>query len=288
MSVVIPSRLHHDNLLACLRSLIKSGYPHDRFDVIIVDQGSGNPPRAVLAPLAEQLNLAMIELASGGIARALNAGARHAQGDYLVFLSEDCACTSDWMVVLAGAFSADPESAFVGRTVNALPGKLTSEASQVILDYYTLHSRQKLGVPEILSAVNIAVPAAAFRELGGFDESDSVSKGCDREFSDRWQRTGHTIRYLPEAVVLEAHTPSLRSFLKTHFERGSGICQLSRRRAIHEEERNGFAEPTVRELMRYPFDRRTGWRAPFLSILVGIAESARSLGYRSTKWRLTR
>jgi cellulose synthase/poly-beta-1,6-N-acetylglucosamine synthase-like glycosyltransferase len=73
-SVIIPSRLRHDRLAACLRSLIKSDYPRDRFDVIVVDQNSGMPPRAVLVPFAEQLNLAMIELSFDGAARALNAG----------------------------------------------------------------------------------------------------------------------------------------------------------------------------------------------------------------------
>lgn len=287
-SVIIPSRLRHDRLAACLRSLIKSDYPRDRFDVIVVDQNSGMPPRAVLAPFAEQLNLAMIELASNGMPRALNAGARHARGDYLVFMNEDCACTSDWMAAFAAAFALDEDGAVIGRTVNALPGKLTSEASQAIFDYHSLNSRQRSGRVEILSAVNLAVPAKAYREIGGFDESEELSNGSEREFSDRWLRSGRSIRFLPDAVVLAAHTPSLSSFLKAHFARGSGACQLARKRESGEDAQNGAPEPGVRELMHYPFERRAGWRAPFLAILVGIAESARSLGYRSTKWHLVR
>lgn len=287
-SVVIPSFLRHDSLAACLRSLLSSSYPRDRFDVIVVDLASGMPPRAVLAPFAEKLNLAMIELGSRSFAFARNAGARHAQGDYLVFMNEDCALTADWMGVLAAAFTLDPDSAVVGRTVNALPGKFTSEASQVIYDLHSLLSRQSRGSTEILSAANLAIPKAAFRELGGFDESEELSHVSDREFSDRWLQSGRSIRFIPEAVVLEAHTPTLRSFLKAHFERGAGECQLARKRAADENQTKGYAAPRVRELMHYPFDRRAGWRAPLLSIYVALAESARALGYRSARLRLVR
>jgi hypothetical protein len=192
------------------------------------------------------------------------------------------------MAAFAAAFVLDPDGAVIGRTVNALPGKLTSEASQAIFDYRSLHSRQRSGGAEILSAVNLAIPANAYRELGGFDEAEELSNGSEREFSDRWLRSGRSIRFLPDAVVLAAHTPSLGSFLKAHFARGSGACQLARKRESGEDTQNGAPEPTVRDLMHYPFERRSGWRAPFLSILVGIAESARSLGYRSTRWRLVR
>jgi GT2 family glycosyltransferase len=246
------------------------------------------PPRAVLAPFAEKLNLAMIELSSGGIAFARNAGARHAQGDYLVFMNEDCAFIADWMGVLAAEFSIDPDSAIVGRTVNALPGKFTSEASQVIFDFHSLVSRKNRANAEILSAANVAIPAKAFRELGGFDESDALSHGSDREFSDRWLQSGRRIRFVPDAVVLEAHAPTLRGFLKAHFERGVGDSQIARKRLADDNSNNGYPRPRVLELMHYPFDRRSGWRAPFLSIFVALAESARALGYRGSKLRIVR
>jgi GT2 family glycosyltransferase len=287
-SVIIPSLLRHDNLRACLRSLLNSDYPHDRFDVIVVDRASGMPPRAVLAPFAEKLNLAMIELGSSNLAFARNAGARHAQGEYLVFMNEDCALTADWMGVLAAAFTIDPDSAVVGRTVNALPGKFTSEASQVIFDYHSLLSRRNRGSAEILSAANLAVPKAAFRELGGFDESEELSHVSEREFSDRWLQSGRFIRFIPEAVVLQAHTPTMRGFLKAHFERGAGDCQIARKRVEEENSVSGYTAPRVRELMQYPFDRRAGWRAPFLSIYVALAESARALGSRSARLRIVR
>lgn len=287
-SVIIPTRLRHDRLAACLRSLVKSDYPRERMEVIVVDQASGSPPRGVLAAFSEQLNLAMIELGSGGAARARNAGAKHARGDYVAFINEDCACTSDWLRALSAGFALDANAAITGRTVNALPNRLTSEASQAILDFRSLHSRQQNGNARILFASNLALPTSAYREIGGFDESDSMRNCAAQEFSDRWIKSNRHVVYLSEAVVLEAHTPSITSFLRAHFDLGSGACQIDRKRAHEEEARTEVSEPSVRELMHYPFERRAGWRAPFLSILIGVAQCVRSIGYRSAKLRVAR
>lgn len=287
-SVIIPTQLRHDRLAACLRSLVKCDYPRERLEVIVVDQASGSPPRGVLASFSEQLNLAMIELGSGGDARARNAGAKHARGDYVAFINEDCACTSDWLRALSGGFALNANAAITGRTVNALPNKLTSEASQAILDFRSLHSRQENGNLRILFASNLALPTAGYREIGGFDESDNMRNCIAEDFSDRWTKSGRHLVYLPEAVVLEAHTPSMRSFLRTQFDLGSGACQIDRKRAREEEPGATVSEPSARELMHYPFERRAGWRAPFLSILIGVGQCVRSIGYRSVKLRVAR
>lgn len=284
-SVIIPSHGQHDRLAAGLRALARCDYPRERVEVIVVDQASGAPPRVVLAGLSSQLDLAMIELGTGGLARARNAGARHARGDYLAFIDEDCAPTSDWLREVAAQFAMNPTVAVVGRTVNALPNKLTSEATQSILDFRSLHSRQEVGRAEIASGSNLFIPVIAYRELGGFDESDRLSNGNEQEFSDRWIRSGRQIIYLPEAVVLDAHTPSIGSFLREHFNQGSGACQLNRKRVREDETQLATGQPTLSELMHYPFERRAGWRAPFLSILIATAQCSRSIGYQATRWR---
>jgi glycosyltransferase involved in cell wall biosynthesis len=138
-SIIIPTYRRPTQLAACLRSLVRCNYPRNRLQVIVVDEGSGTPPRATIAPFSGQIDLAMIELGSGGVARARNFGARHARGDYLAFIDDDCAVTSDWLSALASGLTSAPGCAVCGRTVNALPQRMTSEASQMRLDYLNLH-----------------------------------------------------------------------------------------------------------------------------------------------------
>ncbi|MEP7270193.1 MAG: glycosyltransferase, partial [Acidobacteriota bacterium] len=215
-SVIIPSRLRHDRLAALLRSLVKCSYPQDRFEVIVIDEASGSPPRAVLAPFSGHLTLAMIELGIGGLARARNAGSKHAHGDFLAFIDEDCTPTSDWLNALGTRAATAPGAAIVGRTVNALPTKLTSEATQALLDFHSIHYRRDATHAEIFSASNLAIPANAFRELGGFDESMELAHASEVEFCHRWVKSGRQVNFLEEAVVLDAHTPSIRSYFREH------------------------------------------------------------------------
>jgi len=50
-SVVIPTYRRPERLVACLRSLAALDYPRDRFEVIVVDDGSGAPVKTPPLPL---------------------------------------------------------------------------------------------------------------------------------------------------------------------------------------------------------------------------------------------
>ncbi len=278
-SVIIPSHLQHDRLAACLRALERCAYPHDRFEVIVVDEASGAAPRAVLAVFSGKIDLAMIELSIAGTARARNAGARHARGEYLVFIDEDCAATSDWLHSIAKGVESMPGAAITGRTVNALPRKLTSEASQAMLDYRSLHFKRDARLAGIYSSSNLATTVSAYRELGGFDETIPLAQGSAWDFVDRWVSSGRQLVYLEDAVLLDAHTPTLGSFLREHYDQGRAARHLDRRHTKQGEGRLSTDQPRVRELMMYPFERRSGWRAPFLSVLMLVAQVTRSIGY---------
>lgn len=230
----------------------------------------------------------MIELGIGGQARARNAGSKHARGDFLAFIDEDCTPTSDWLNAIATRAAAAPSVAIVGRTVNALPMKLTSEASQAMLDFRSIHFRRDAERPEIFSASNLAIPANAYRELGGFDEAIEIEHGSEQEFCHRWVKSGRQVCFLEEAVVLDAHTPSIGSFLSEHFHRGVGAFQFDRKHRSQTDASGAKELPRFRELLQYPFERRAGWRAPLLSALIGVGQGARSLGYFSGRLRISR
>lgn len=286
--MIIPTYRRYARLAACLRSLANCDFPRQHFEVIVVDLASGAPPRGVLAPFSGQIELAMIELGMGGLASARNAGAKHAQGEYLAFIDDDCAPTSDWLTALSSQVSPESGWAVSGKTVNALPNKLTSEATQALLDYRALHYRRDAHQVSIFSASNLAVAAADFRELGGFDESIPHTQGSERDFCDRWVSSGRKIIYNDEAVVLDAHTPSLSSFLRYHFDDGVGAFEFSRARARREEVTLPREQLNFRELVSYPYARRAGWRAPFLSTLIAVAQFTSSFGYFTARWRTSR
>jgi glycosyltransferase involved in cell wall biosynthesis len=60
----------------CLRALACRNYPHDRFEVLVVDDGSGTSPKAVVNPFLGQLNVMLLAQLHFGPGAARNYGAR--------------------------------------------------------------------------------------------------------------------------------------------------------------------------------------------------------------------
>ena len=91
----------------------------------------------------------------------------------------------------------------------------------------------------------MATSAAAFRAVGGFDETFRYSAGEDRDLSERWAARGR-LRYVPEAMIRHHHTLSPARFLRQHHMYGRGAVHLARRRRLR-----GEAPPSVEPLSFY-------------------------------------
>ena len=86
VSIVIPTYGRPDQLAACLDSLEALDYPRDRFEVIVVDDGSPQP----LPPYGGALRVTLVRQAHAGPAAARNTGAAASRGRWLAFTDDDC------------------------------------------------------------------------------------------------------------------------------------------------------------------------------------------------------
>ena len=84
-SIVIPTYNRPDRLETCLESLFQLEYPFNRFEVIVVDNGSPVALKPVVEPFRGPLDLRFHRQENAGPAAARNARARQAQGTFLVF-----------------------------------------------------------------------------------------------------------------------------------------------------------------------------------------------------------
>src|SRR5574341_76745 len=114
-----------------------------------------------------------------------------------------------------------PEFCVGGRTSNALPDNPYSAASQSLITYLYTRWNPSAG-PTFFASNNVAVPAASFKEIGGFDARFPYAAGEDRDFCDRWLRYGFPMAYAPEAIVYHSHALTLRSFWWQHYNYGRG------------------------------------------------------------------
>jgi len=279
-SIIIPTYGRPQKLAVCLDALVRLKYPRDRFEVIVVDDGSQTPPKTVVTPYENQIDIRLVTQFHAGPATVRNTGAEHAQGEYLAFTDDDCAPATNWLSALTDQFSVTPDAAIGGRTINALADNLYSTASQWLIDYLYTYYNADPNQAQFFTSNNIALPADGFRAIGGFDTTFPLAAAEDRELCNRWLHHGYRLAYAPEAVVYHAHPLTLRTFFRQHFNYGRGAYHYHQVRAqrnqgpIRLEPKSFYLN-----LLRYPFSQIQGRRAFQLAGLLMLSQIANAAGF---------
>jgi glycosyltransferase involved in cell wall biosynthesis len=278
-SIVIPTYNRPNRLETCLQSLVQLEYPSNRFEVVVVDDGSPIALEPVVVSFRETLDLRFHRQENAGPAAARNAGARQAQGRFLVFTDDDCRPDSNWLTALAAQFKKTPTHLLGGKTVNALPQNPFSTASQLLVhylyDYYNSDDHQA----RFFTSNNIALPANRFHETGGFDTTFILAAAEDREFCNRWLHRGGAMTYVPRAVVRHAHSLDLIGFWWQHFDYGRGAFYFHEMRSQRGQD-SIAPEPLsfYWNLLLYPFSRFAGFWALMQMLLIGVSQVANAAG----------
>jgi len=249
--------------------------------VLVVDDGSGDPPNDVIASLDGSLNLQLVCARHGGPASARNTGARLARGRYLVFTDDDCAPHADWLTAIDRHVSVSTTPVVVGgQTINLLADNVYATASQSIVDFLYDYFGDHPASRRFFTTNNLVVPREQFMEIGGFDENFELAAGEDRDLCERWRSSGRELQYAPDVLVDHAHTLTLSRFNRQHFNYGRGAFDLHRSRA-----RRGDGSLKIESvpfyfgLVTYPFRQSKGWRAAPLAMLSFWSPVAYASGY---------
>ena len=281
ISIIIPSQDRPEPLTRCLRAIATAGVedPGARFEVIVVNDGGAMALEPVVSAFRDRLHVVLLEQAHAGPAAARNAGAALARGQFLAFLDDDCVPAANWLQTLTARFAAAPTRAIGGRTLNGLPDNLYSCASQLLADYLYEYFNPEPQQPSFFASNNLALPREGFHVLGGFDSRFPSAAGEDRDLCDRWLRHGYQMTYAPEVLIYHAHTLTLRTFWKQHFNYGRGAFCFRRARAQRNNRRISLEPLTFYlNLLCSPFSRARRRRASLLATLV-LSQVANAMGF---------
>jgi glycosyltransferase involved in cell wall biosynthesis len=285
-SVVVPTFQRPDGLARCLEALAAQELPRDRFEVVVVDDGSAEPPRGIVARFASVLDVRLVEQSNAGPAAARNAGAAAAHGKYLAFTDDDCRPDPGWLRALHDVAVRHLGCAIGGRVENVFADGLYSTASQLLIEFLYEYYNVGEGTGRFFITSNLAFPADAFRELGGFDTSFPLAAAEDRDVCDRWREAGRTMVYADDAVVHHAHALRLRSFCRQHFNYGRGAYHLHRARSRRGELPLRI-EPLhfYARLVTYPLARSAAPRSFALAALTALSQWVYVSGYLRERLR---
>lgn len=279
-SIVIPTYNRPERLATCLESISEVDYGRDRFQVIVVDDGSQISVEPVVARFYDKFDLTLITQTNAGPAQARNTGAARAKGNFLVFTDDDCTLAADYLQKLEVSVIKTPDYLIGGRTLNALEHNLYSTASQALIDYlydyYNTGSKQS----NFFASNNFAMPTEYFNALGGFDTTFPLAAGEDREFCDRWLRHGYKMTYAPDVQIYHAHKLTLTKFWHQHFNYGRGAFCFHKTRSQHELERVKV-EPIsfYSNLLMYPLTQTSDQPSLLIAALFFLSQVANVAGF---------
>lgn len=191
VSVIIPTRNGWSMLEPCLASLEDTDWPHDRLEIIVVDNGSTEADCLDGLAAAETAGRITVlrDARPFNFARLNNEAVAAARGALLVFLNNDTlALRADWLDLLA-RHAMQPGIGAVGPKL--LYGDGSVQHGGVILGVAGGAVHAHLGLPadapgyiglacltHEVSAVTgacLAIARSAFEAVGGFDDSFAVA-----------------------------------------------------------------------------------------------------------------
>ena len=219
LSVVVPVRDGAGTLPVLLGSLERQTLARDRYEVIVVDNGS----RDGTADIAQQSGAKVISDPVPNRARARNLGAAAARGDRIAFIDADCIATPTWLAVYSQHVDSAP--------LLAGPVVTTTGDSPNLVERFERGWRfaQEGWVRDGWAATaNLCVEPEALRAVGGFDEAyRHIAE--DADFCIRAGRAGYPLRFCADAEVLHPAETDIGPTLKRFFWHGYSSAQAERR-----------------------------------------------------------
>ena len=208
VSVVVSSYERPDSLARLLLALARQSLGSDRFEVVVVDNGSGPRTAAALDAVAARVQLPLVRIRHArtlGPAGGRNSGWRAAAASLIAFTDDDCVPAPGWLAGLLAAHAASPH-----------PGELTIVQGRTDPDPGDLARLRRTLWARIVSVraadgrfetCNILYPRALLERLGGFDESlmprglRPSPVGEDTDLGWRARELGARALYAPAALV---------------------------------------------------------------------------------------
>lgn len=118
LTVIIPAYNEGPMVLQSIESVAKADYPHDRLEILVIDDGSKDDTWSYISQAAERhpsLVTALRHERNRGKREALALGFSRARGEVLVTIDSDSVIERDALLALAGPFRDPKIGAVAGR-----------------------------------------------------------------------------------------------------------------------------------------------------------------------------
>jgi GT2 family glycosyltransferase len=194
VSVVVATRDRPETVETLLAALEAQTLPRERFEVVLVDDGSRSAP---VRPGDPRVDRMLRHEQSTGPAAARNSGWRASTGALVAFTDDDCRPEPGWLEAGLAAHRRAPAAIVQGRT-------RPEPADEWALDHPRARSIRVERLGPFFETCNVFYPRLLLERAGGFDETIPTAGSEDTDLALRLVEAGVPAVFEPEALVNHA------------------------------------------------------------------------------------
>jgi hypothetical protein len=221
VSVIIPVLNDPDGIRRCIDALRRQSYPEDRYELIVVDNGSTDSTPDVAAELGARL---FRETTKKGSYAARNTGLENADGEILAFTDADCTPSRCWIEEGVRPMNEDGADLVGGRVRFRLARHPTG--AEVWDSVTNMQIDENIRTRGVAKTANLFAGQHVFDEIGDFP--DDMTSGGDVAWTERATGHGFKLVYAPLAEV-EHPARRLASLIAKQYRVGTGQAALMER-----------------------------------------------------------
>jgi glycosyltransferase involved in cell wall biosynthesis len=202
-----------------IESVFEQDYPKDRYELIVVDNGSRDHTGAVIHRMARSAPVPVSTLMEprNGLSLARNRGIEAGRREYVAFLDDDAVASPDWLTALNRAFNETQALVLGGRVDKTFQGGFPPPAwfdPPYVRHFFGVNYRERgreesilrIRPPLYLTGANIAYARRLFDRFGGFDprlgrDAGTLRAGEETHFNLILDQYDIPIYYTAEAAV---------------------------------------------------------------------------------------
>ena len=270
ISIIVPTYNRKAQLEKCILSIFSQNFGKNKFEIIVVDDGSGESAESAIKKLCNednnQIQVQYFYIKEAGRSAARNFGASKANSDLLVFMDDDCTAERNFLSSIESFFNAHPDAAacsnkygieYEGSALKFPPAKGTEK--QLFYSYFE----------RLLAASNLAVRKKAFIEVGGFTENNEIAE--DSDLAMKLLGKGFEVWSLPSMKVTTFEKFDLLQIFRKHFYAAMKDSNIAKKYYKKIVIYSPFFE--MKFMADFPFPKilRLGYIEAYLAVLIASA-----------------
>ncbi|MEA2036577.1 MAG: glycosyltransferase [Nanoarchaeota archaeon] len=214
-SIVIPSLNAEQSITKCLTSISNLDFPKDKYEVILVDNGSKDKTLEI----AKKFKVTILSAPKAKIPKLRNIGIQKANGKIIASTDSDCIVDKDWLKNALPYFQ-NKKIAMAGYECSV------PKNPSIIESMWVDALNVKKGFVNKLPSGNFIFRKDIWKKVGKFDSS--LTAGEDPEFCYRIIKAGYKIMADPKIKVTHLGFPkTLREFIRKQYWYGSHTLKIA-------------------------------------------------------------